>query len=173
MSKNQLSPILFLAAVLGSGLAQAHTGASDAGFAAGLLHPLSGGWDHLLFALASGLWMAHKHFSLGQGLGLLLPPLMIGMLIGVNGNHGIVTELLLGLSAVVAVIMLLPRMPLGKLSGIAVLSGFTLMHGVAHGNEMIALSLQGITAALAITLTTGCIFAAGHFAVTGRYFQQQ
>ncbi|HEC05709.1 MAG TPA: hypothetical protein ENJ12_02575 [Thiolapillus brandeum] len=169
MSKERFYCVTFLAALLAPGIALAHTGMGNTGIVAGFLHPLTG-WDHVLFALAAGLWLGSNRFSLKQGLATILSPLMAGMLIGANGSHGVFMEVLLGVSVATAVVMLLPRLSPGRLSGIALLSTFALMHGLAHGHEMIGLSLQGSLTAAAIAFSTGGIFFAGHLTSLKSHF---
>ncbi|WP_457664734.1 HupE/UreJ family protein [Thiolapillus sp.] len=152
----------FLGVLLTPGIALAHIGTGQTGIVAGLLHPLTG-WDHVLFAFAAGLWLSSNRFKLRQGLALFLAPLMAGMLMGANGSHAGFMELLLGVSVAITVIMLLPRATPGRPWGIVLLSTFALMHGLAHGHEMISLSLQGSLTAAAIALSSGCVFLAGHF----------
>jgi len=72
-------------------------------------------------------------------------------------------ELLLGASVIIMAIMLLPYLALKTTLGIILISSFALLHGLAHGNEIIALTLQGSLTAAAVALTTGFIYSAGYW----------
>jgi urease accessory protein len=129
---------LVLAALLLPLPALAHPGLHGAeGFTAGLLHPF-GGLDHVVAMIAVGLWAG----VLGGRAPLLLPAgFLAGMAagggLGMAGvaiplvEHGIMASMVV-LGSLVAI---LARVPLGV--AIAVGAGFGLLHGHAHGTEMI------------------------------------
>ena len=162
MKNKQLMIALALTATLLPGMAMAHVGTGSGGFLAGLMHPFSG-LDHLLTALAFGLWIAIKsRYSPRLGVGLFLLPLTMGMLLGANGLQGVFLEALLTGSMVVAFLMLSPRMVVNQHPGMLLFSVFALLHGLAHGNELVALSAQGTVTAIAIAFSTGMICCSGY-----------
>jgi urease accessory protein len=132
--------LLLAAALGGAGPALAHP---DGGFAAGLLHPLAG-IDHLVVALAIGLWAAR----LG-GRALVWVPLAFvaavagGIVLGAVGIGLPLGEIVVGGSAAVllAVLWLRVVVPTWAASGIA--AAFALFHGHVHGAELGALSGHG------------------------------
>lgn len=162
MKNKHVMILLALPAAFLPEMAMAHVGTGSGGFLAGLMHPFSG-LDHLLTALAFGLWIAiRSRYSLKLGLGLFLLPLMIGMLLGANGLQGLFLEALLAGSMVVALLMLTPRMAVIHNPGMLLFSVFALLHGLAHGNELVALSAEGTVTAIAIALSTGAICCFGY-----------
>jgi urease accessory protein len=150
---------LFLAALLLPLPALAHPGLHGAeGFAAGVLHPF-GGLDHLVAMLAVGLWAS----SLGGRASLLLPAgflagMAAGGALGMTGvaiplvEHGILASMVV-LGGLVA---LLARVPLGV--AVAIGAGFGLLHGHAHGTEMVGGALGYATGVL---LATAALHGAG------------
>ncbi len=163
MKNKQIMIILALTATFLPEMAMAHVGTGSGGFLAGLMHPFSG-LDHLLTALAFGLWIVIKsRYSLKLGLGLFLLPLTMGMLLGANGLQGAFLEALLAGSMAVALLMLSPRMVVSQHPGMLLFSVFALLHGLAHGNELVALSAEGTVTAIAIALSTGMICCSGYF----------
>lgn len=114
--------------------AAAHPGhAPDSGFAAGLLHPVTG-IDHLLALLAVGLWSRHQHRY------LLAPTFLVMMALGAASSGGVVlpalelsiaaTVLLLGGLAAYA-----PRLQQPQMAVLTV-GACAFVHGLAHGNEL-------------------------------------
>ena len=117
--------------------AAAHPGhAPDSGFAAGLLHPVTG-VDHLLALLAVGLWSRQQHGY------RLAPTFLVMMALGAASSGGVAlpalelsiaaTVLLLGGLAAYA-----PRLQRGMQRQMAVLTvgACAFVHGLAHGNEL-------------------------------------
>lgn len=131
-----------LAAVIGAalaGAAWAHPGAPGHAqadtFVAGLLHPVTG-LDHLLAALAVGLWLAARgtRDAVRAGAGFLVL-LAIGVLAGDALGTLAGIEPLLAISVVVLGVLLaaafaLPGAVAGPVIGVA-----GLVHGLAHGSE--------------------------------------
>jgi urease accessory protein len=129
-----------------AGLAQAHVGAHEAGFAAGVGHPV-GGADHVLAMVAVGFWAA-----LTGGRALWVMPLaFVGAMLagGALGAYGVAVpgvEPMILASVIVlgGAVALAVRMPLGlALAGIAV---FGAAHGLAHGAEGPEAGLAGYAA---------------------------
>jgi len=118
--------------------AAAHPGHGlESGFAAGLLHPVTG-IDHLLALLAVGLWsrqQQHGH--------VLVPTFLVMMALGAASSGGVhlpalelsiaATVLLLGVLAACA-----PRLQQRVPPQVAVLTvgACAFVHGLAHGNEL-------------------------------------
>ncbi len=145
-------------------LAMAHSGGADVGgWTAGLLHPLLG-MDHLLAMFAVGMLGARLG---GRGL-WRLPLLFVGMLLlgavlALNGHllphleQGIVLSVVL-----FGLLVALPRVSTGL--GAALVAGFALYHGMAHGVEMPPASVG--TAYLAgLLVSTALLHLAGILSV--------
>jgi len=141
-------------------LAQAHTGVqATAGLTDGFIHPLTG-LDHILVAVAAGLWAAKtgKHCVLWAML--FLPLLSVGMLLGVVGHAFLHTEVIsilifiLGV-AVVAMVITLPHAV-----AYLVFGSFAIYHGVVHMLEMPqSVSVGGYAAGL--LMSTGFLLLLG------------
>jgi urease accessory protein len=140
--------------------AAAHPGHPDSGFAAGLLHPLTG-LDHLLALLAVGLW------SRQQRHGAVLPPVfLVLMALGAAGAAaGLVlpaletsiaaTVLLLG-GFVACAPGLQRRLPPQLPAVVVGCCGF--LHGLAHGQELAgAASGAGFLLASAALMMLGAL----------------
>jgi urease accessory protein len=124
-----------------------------AGFAAGLLHPLTGP-DHLLALLAVGM------MSRQQRRGLVLPPtFLLLMALGAAATAGLAlpaletsiaaTVLLLGVAAAFA-----PRVP--PQVALAAVGACGFLHGIAHGQE-----LTGMASGAGFILSSAAIMALG------------
>jgi urease accessory protein len=144
MSKILKSALLFIAASAISTGASAHIGAEvhDHGsFMAGLLHPL-GGLDHLLAMLAVGLWSAVTARRAGPAL--LWGPLafanmlVLGAMLGLQGVNSAAVEPMLAVSVLVLGLLVLTRWGIGALASMALVGGFAVLHGLAHGAELAA-----------------------------------
>lgn len=151
--------ILSLCVLAFVGSAGAHPIDAGAGLTAGFAHPMSG-LDHVLAMVAVGLWAA----QLGGRALWLVPGAFVAMMLagGALGLSGIGlpavetgvagSVLLLGLLVAFGV-----RAPLGI--SMALVGGFALLHGHAHGSEMPAgagaLYVLGFTAATAFLHAIG------------------
>jgi len=136
--------------------AAAHPGhAPDSGFAAGLLHPVTG-VDHLLALLAVGLWSRQQHGY------LLAPTFLVMMALGAASSGGVVlpalelsiaaTVLLLGGLAACAPRLQQPHLP------VLIVGACAFVHGLAHGNELTGLaSGAGFILASAVLMLLGAI----------------
>jgi urease accessory protein len=140
--------------------AAAHPGHPDGGFAAGLLHPLTG-LDHLLALLAVGLW------SRQQRHGAVLPPAFLvmmafgaacaaaGFALPALETSIAATVLLLG-TLVACAPGLQRRLP--PQAAIVVVGGCAFLHGVAHGQELAGMaSGAGFLAASALVMLAGAL----------------
>jgi urease accessory protein len=147
---------LALAAVaaLAAGPAFAHTGVGAThGFGAGFAHPF-GGLDHLLAMTTVGLLAA----SLGGRAVWAVPASFVAMMLagaalGIAGLQLPAVELAIALSVVVlgAAVALGKPGPLGAV--MALVGGFAVFHGFAHGSEMPA-SADAATYVAGFTLAT-------------------
>lgn len=136
--------------------AAAHPGhAPDSGFAAGLLHPVTG-VDHLLALLAVGLWSRQQHGY------LLAPTFLVMMALGAASSSGVAlpalelsiaaTVLLLGGLAACA-----PRLQQPQMAVLTV-GACAFVHGLAHGNELTGMaSGAGFILASAVLMLLGAI----------------
>lgn len=144
-----------------AGAAAAHSGGgSGAGFAAGFAHPFGGG-DHLLAMVCVGAWGA----QLGSPLRLALPtafPLMMvaGAALALWGLplpavEGGVALSVFTLGACIAWRWLAPVW-----AACALVAGFALLHGYAHGRELpVAADPAGYS--LGFVLATGLLHVFG------------
>lgn len=118
--------------------ALAHPGHEAAsGFAAGLLHPLTG-IDHLLALLAVGLWSRQQQ----RGY-VLAPTFLVMMALGAASSAGVhLPALELSIAATVLLLGVLaacsPRLQERVPPQVAVLTvgACAFVHGLAHGNEL-------------------------------------
>ncbi len=132
MSKRLISAILLSALPLA---ALAHTGHGDHGFMDGFTHPFLG-LDHLLAMLLVGVW------SVLHARHVALAPLTFVALLATGaalGQHGLIVpqlEPLVAASVLVLGVMLTLPFRLGLSAALAVIGGFALFHGMAHGGEL-------------------------------------
>src|SRR5207237_3251997 len=111
-------------------------GDSAAGFAAGVLHPLSG-LDHLLAMVSVGIWGAELGVPAIWLLPIAFPLIMaVGGALGVVGvplPHG---ELLIALSVVVLGVLVATARRVPIAAALAIVGVFAVAHGHAHGVEL-------------------------------------
>lgn len=147
--------------VVSPGLAFAHTGIDHGvGFFHGLAHPV-GGLDHVLAMVAVGVFA----FVLG-GRALWLVPLsfvgamIAGFALGIAQVQLPLVELAIALSTVAigGAAALGRPMPTG--AAMALVGGFAVFHGHAHGAEM-GQSVDGSTYALGFISATAMLHLAG------------
>src|SRR5207237_4311060 len=111
-------------------------GDSAAGFAAGVLHPLSG-LDHLLAMVSVGIWGA----ELGAPAIWLLP-IAFPLIMAMGGATGIVgmplpgSEFLVALSVLVLGILVMHGRQVPVAVALAIVGVFAIAHGHAHGAEL-------------------------------------
>ncbi|MCB1864133.1 MAG: HupE/UreJ family protein [Chromatiales bacterium] len=136
-------------------------GAVDSGaLVSGFMHPF-GGIDHLLAMLAVGMWGAQLGRPALWMLPVAFPMLMAaGGVLGIAGIPFPSVELGIALSVVVlgAVILLNARPPLAI--SLAIVSGFALFHGYAHGVELPS-QADPLPYSFGFVLATGLIHLAG------------
>ncbi len=120
------------------GAAAAHTADGHGnGFAAGVLHPLTGA-DHLAMLAGLGLVAAMMPRARGMALSaVFLAGLAVGGGLGVAGLAVPFVEVAIALSVVATGLALAMARPLAlPLAGVAA-GGFALFHGLAHGTEIV------------------------------------
>jgi urease accessory protein len=144
--------------------AQAHPGHEiHAGFMMGLLHPLTG-WDHLTVLLCLGVLAAGRGARLAIGAGgVLTVALAGGAAMGLGFPQATFVEPAILATVVVSAAVLLLRARIGRGSLLALCLCFTLVHGMAHGQEApagnIASYFAGFTAAGAAIFAIGVLLA--------------
>ena len=114
---------------------------------AGLAHPFTGA-DHLLAMTAVGVWSAlaaAPKGAFGQGgskADLLRLPfafvamMLVGAALGLTGVTLPAVEPMIAVSLLVIGLLVAARAKLSALSGMAIVGGFALFHGYAHGAEL-------------------------------------
>lgn len=151
-----------------SGQAMAHTGVDghSASFIAGLLHPLMGA-DHLAAMLAVGMWsaLAAPRAGLHKFWGPLAfaNVLVVGALMGMNGvtlGAAAAIEPLIAASVLVMGLLIATRSRMGITLTTAVVGGFAVFHGLAHGQELAGQS-QAFEVLAGIVCTTLALHATG------------
>ena len=141
-------------------LALAHPqggGAHTHGFFDGFAHPFTG-LDHLLAMLAVGIWSARQ--DQGRALPLaFLGAMLLGVLSGVAGViiPGLETGIALTVAVMGCLIAVAARLPAP--AGMAMVAGFALLHGNAHGHE-----LPQASSAFGLLLASASLIAAGRMA---------
>ena len=146
-------------------LALAHGGA-DLGhahgalrsMAAGFAHPFAG-WDHLAAMVAVGLWGSLTRQPLWRAPLAFSGALLAGALLGLSGIALPAIEPMIAASLLVLGLLVASgaRLPWGM--GVALVAGFAVFHGAAHGTE-----LAGPQAGLALAgmvLATASLHALG------------
>ncbi len=148
---------LALAAFVIPVLAQAHPGHEGHeltwDFTSGAAHPFSG-WDHLLAMIAVGLWSA----QLGGRNRWLVPAAFVGVMtlgaifsyagFALPGVEQGIAASVLALGLLIAAAVRLP-----SVAALAIVSGFALFHGLAHGAEMPA-SASGLGYSIGFVAST-------------------
>lgn len=159
--------LLALALILVPTAAFAHTGVGDtAGFLHGFEHPV-GGLDHVLAMVAVGVFA----YVLG-GRALWLVPLAfvgmmaVGFLLGIGNVPVPFVELGIALSSVVIGAAAAWGRPMPVAIAMALVGGFALFHGHAHGAEM-PTDASGLMYALGFMLATALLHLAGIAAALG------
>ena len=136
--KKMFATAILLAASLP---ALAHPGHAEMGFAAGVLHPLTG-IDHLLALVAAGIWSVRQaRGSSPAPHPLTLPAVFVAMMAagaaaGMAGLHipGLESGIALTVMLTGALIVAAVRLPLW--AGATLLGAFAILHGNAHGLEL-------------------------------------
>lgn len=120
----------------GSSAAFAHPGHDVSGFAAGLIHPLSG-LDHLLAMVAVGLWAAQGG---GRKVWLLPAAFMImlaaGAAVALHWQALPLVEAGIAVSVLALGLLTALSLQLPASLSVAITALFGLLHGYAHGLEL-------------------------------------
>lgn len=148
-------PLLTFAA----GSAFAHPG-HDGGLTAGLAHPYSG-LDHLLAMVAVGLWAAQQQGGARWKIPLAFVAAMVaGGLMGWAGLALPQVETGIAASVLVLGLMVAFALRLPATAAMALVAGFALCHGYAHGVEVpLAGGLSGFV--LGFALATASLHGIG------------
>ncbi|MCR5867019.1 HupE/UreJ family protein [Aquincola sp. J276] len=153
-------------------IASAHGGSDGAahhGLLAGLLHPFTG-LDHLLAMLAVGAWGATAlpaadaqatspggRVAAAARLPLVFAALLLaGALAAAAGLRLPAVEPVIAASLLVLGLLVALRSPLPAAAASALVGGFALFHGAAHGTE-----LGGAAALAGMVMATALLHAAG------------
>ncbi|AOY91193.1 urease accessory protein UreJ [Cupriavidus sp. USMAA2-4] len=134
---------------------------------AGLLHPFTG-LDHLLAMTAVGVWSAQT----AQGGSVLRLPLafvllmLVGAALGLGGLALPAVEPMIAASLLVLGLLVAARAALPGPAGMAVVGGFALFHGYAHGAELPA-AAAALPATLAYVAGFACATMALHLSGIG------
>lgn len=150
--------LTLLALAGGCSLALAHPGHGDAahqGLAQGLLHPFTG-LDHLAAMLAVGLWSAGATRRLWLAPAVFVLMLLAGALLAQAGLALPAVEPMIAASLVAAGLLLAAPLRLPLAAGAALMGGFALFHGAAHGQE-----LAGTGALAGMVLATALLHGLG------------
>ena len=163
MTTGFLKAIFLIAVYAISTRAMAHIGADSAahhgaGFADGLLHPLTG-LDHLAAMLAVGFWSALTARRMWMAPLAFAAMLGAGALAGMAGVATPAAEPMIAASLLVLGLLVGMRTPLPALASVALVGGFALFHGLSHGAEMAA--AQPWAALLGMLASTLGLHAAG------------
>jgi urease accessory protein len=141
--------------------AAAHNGAGVAGgFAAGLLHPISGA-NHLLAMVAVGIWGAFLGVPLLWVLPVAFPLMMVvGGILGIAGVALPSVEIGIALSVIVLGAAIAGAWRAPTPIAITIVAVFALFHGYAHGSEL-PRAAEPTAYATGFVITTGLLHIAG------------
>lgn len=158
--KSTGSKLAVAAAMLMPATAMAHSGHEVSGFMAGLSHPV-GGLDHLLAMVAVGLWAARMG---GKAQWAVPAAFVVTMLLGgVLAVSGVAVPFVEGgimLSVIAMGILLAFAVKFSPAVCAALVAGFALFHGAAHGTEM-PLEASGLAYGAGFALATAALHGAG------------
>jgi urease accessory protein len=120
--------------------AAAHTGADagahhPVGFLDGFLHPVTGP-DHLAAMLAVGCWSALTARRIWLAPLAFAAMLLVGALMGLAGLGLPAMEPVIAASLLVLGLLVAARTQLPAAAAAALVGGFAIFHGVAHGAEL-------------------------------------
>ncbi|MBL3591560.1 MAG: HupE/UreJ family protein [gamma proteobacterium endosymbiont of Lamellibrachia anaximandri] len=119
----------------------AHIGAAGTDvFLSGILHSISG-IDHLVTMFGLGLWISFLKKTQAWRMSVAsIAMLLLGMSLGLSGFAVPLMETLNTLSLPVLGLMIVLKMRLPILSDMAIVGLFAVLHGYAHGLEMLVTS---------------------------------
>ncbi|MGD9669243.1 MAG: HupE/UreJ family protein [Hyphomicrobiaceae bacterium] len=161
MRKTKLFAAAAASLTLVSDAAFAHTGHGTSGLAAGLAHPM-GGLDHLLAMLAVGVWAALQPPSQAwRGPVVFVAMLAAGAVLGLAGVSLPLVEPGIVASVILFGAMIVAGRSFAPVAGLALIGGFALLHGHAHGTEavgVVAGYMAGFIVASALLHLAGYVF---------------
>lgn len=113
------------------------TGHAAGGFAIGFAHPLLGA-DHVLAMLAVGIWAAQLRGRAVWSLPLaFVVALLVGIQFGMMGATFAVVEPMIVSSLLVLGLLIALQLRFATSAAMALVAVFGLVHGHAHGTEMV------------------------------------
>jgi urease accessory protein len=140
-------------------LAHTDTGAAG-GLVSGFVHPFAG-FDHLLAMIAVGIWGSLLGRPLSVALPVLFPPMMaVGALWALAGIPFPPAEAGIAASMLVLGAAIGGNVRAAPLFAGAIVAGFALFHGHAHGAEL-PYAAQPLPYILGFVLATGCLHLGG------------
>ena len=148
-------------------VALAHTGQGNHGFADGFAHPFLG-MDHLLAMVVVGMWSVLHTRKVWFAPTCFVIMLTIGAILGQHGFMVPKLEPLVAISVLVLGAMLTHPLKFGVSASLALIGGFAVFHGMAHGGELSAGAnvLVGIVAGSVLLHVAGMSIA--HTVLTNR-----
>ena len=159
--KSRTSVLLALMGVIFTPFAQAHSVTTDTmGLLSGVVHPLTGA-DHMLAAIAVGIWAAVSGGSRARSvIAVFLGMLSLGAVAGFAGASLELVEPVIALSVITLGVLIALRASLPRLVAPAVAGGFALFHGYAHAEGLTLMAgsawyLMGLLMATSVLLATG------------------
>ncbi len=161
------SVLLTLMGVIFTPFAQAHMVTTETmGLISGLVHPLTG-TDHVLAAIATGIWVAgsggsHTRAVIAAFLGML----GLGAIAGFTGISLALVEPVIALSVIAMGALIALRMSVPRVVAPAVAGGFAMFHGYAHAVGVPIMD-SAVWYLLGLLLTTSLLLGAG--TVLGRW----
>lgn len=152
---------LGLALLLGAGSLQAHVAGDLAGgLTAGLWHPISG-LDHVLAMVAVGLWGAQLGKPAVWTLPVAFPLVMaLGAFMGLLGIGLPGVEIGIAMSGIALGAMVLTEAKPPLWLAAALVGGFAIFHGHAHGTELPE-DAGGLLYSIGFVTATGCLHGCG------------
>lgn len=137
MRKTSLTAASAVSLMMLSDAAVAHTGHGTSGLSAGLSHPIFG-LDHMLAMVAVGIWAAMQPASRAwQGPVVFVAMLAVGAGLGLGGIGLAFVEPGILASVILFGAMIISGQYLPAGVGLALIGGFALLHGHAHGTEAV------------------------------------
>ncbi len=116
-------------------IAFAHTGQGNHGFLDGFMHPFLG-LDHLLAMLLVGVWSILHARRIWLAPAVFVALLAAGVLLGHQGLSLAYVEPLVAASVLALGILLSKPECIAPYASLALIGGFALFHGFAHGSEL-------------------------------------
>jgi len=162
MKRNVSIPALIAASlVLVPNLASAHIiPGTTHGLREGLVHPWSG-LDHLLAMIAVGLWAAQHRGAAVWRIPLAFVSVMaLGGVLGLSGASVPGVEFGIALSVLVLGALIATATQFKTVWSMALVGGFALFHGFAHGHEMPA-AVSALPFSIGFLLSTLALHGVG------------